>query len=59
MWAGRPLQRAERLGFADRKARHVIVFASSRTDIPAFYAAWFMARLREPDCRLIDRREAE
>jgi hypothetical protein len=50
MWAGRGLQRAEPLGFADLKAVRVIVSASYRTDIPAFYADWFVARLRAGFC---------
>jgi hypothetical protein len=58
MWAGRGLQPAEPRGFADRKAIRVIVSASYRTDIPAFYADWFMARPRVPDYRVVDRREA-
>ena len=28
----------------------MIVSASYRTDIPAFYADWFLARLREGSC---------
>jgi hypothetical protein len=50
MWRGRGLQRAAPRGFADRKAASLIVSASYRTDIPAFYAAWFMARLRAGFC---------
>src|SRR5947209_617045 len=50
MWAGRGLQRAEPLGFADRRPVRVIVSASYRTDIPAFYPAWFMTRLRAGFC---------
>ena len=30
----------------------MIVSASYRTDIPAFYARWFLARLREGRCRV-------
>jgi uncharacterized protein DUF1848 len=32
----------------------VIVSASYRTDIPAFYAAWFMARLQAEFCRVVN-----
>jgi hypothetical protein len=32
----------------------VIISASYRTDIPAFYSAWFMNRLREGYCRVIN-----
>ena len=59
MWAGRGLQRAEPRGFADRKSLSVIASASYRTDIPAFYAGWFMARLRQPTCRPASRRETD
>jgi len=59
MWRGGGLQRAEPRGFADRRAVRVIVSASYRTDIPAFYAAWFMARLRRPTCRPASRREVD
>src|SRR4051812_49265124 len=52
MWGGRGLQRAGPPGFADRRAVFVIVSASYRTDIPAFYAAWFMARLRAGFCAI-------
>jgi hypothetical protein len=37
----------------------VIVSASYRTDIPAFYESWFLARLREPDRGLADRLAAQ
>jgi hypothetical protein len=32
----------------------VIVSASYRTDIPAFYGAWFLERLRQGSCRVIN-----
>src|ERR1700687_1419433 len=35
-----------------RGARSLIVSASYRTDIPAFYAGWFLARLRAGYCRV-------
>src|ERR1700687_2730387 len=35
-----------------RGARSLIVSASYRTDIPAFYASWFLGRLRAGFCRV-------
>jgi hypothetical protein len=32
----------------------VIVSASYRADIPAFYAPWFLARLRAGCCRVVN-----
>lgn len=59
MWRGKGLQRAGPRGFADRKSRRVIVSATCRTDIPAFYAIWLIARRGEPGHRLVDRGETE
>ena len=50
MWGRRGLQRPEPRGFADRRAVRVIISASYRSDIPAFYAGWFMARLQAGFC---------
>jgi len=33
---------------------HVIISASRRTDIPAFYSAWFMNRIREGSCLVVN-----
>ncbi len=42
----------ERTGRARAKGRHVIVSASFRTDIPAFYGRWFINRLRAGACEV-------
>ncbi len=35
-------------------ARPMIISASYKTDIPAFYGDWFMARLKAGDCRVVN-----
>src|ERR1700730_15884582 len=54
MWAGRRLQPAAGQGRRRIEARCVIVSASYRTDIPAFYARWFLARLAAGYCRVVN-----
>jgi Domain of unknown function (DUF1848) len=54
MWRGRRLQPDRARGFAWERRLPVIVSASYRTDIPAFYAAWFLARLRAGYCRVVN-----
>ena len=53
VWGARRLQPAARLSFREqRTAFRVIVSASYRTDIPAFYAGWLLRRLRAGYCRV-------
>ena len=52
MWGGRRLQPAADCGWVGEEDVHVIVSASYRTDIPAFYAAWFRRRLKAGFCRV-------
>ena len=33
---------------------NLIISASRRTDIPAFFAQWFMARIREGSCETVN-----
>jgi hypothetical protein len=52
MWAAAGLQRLGGCQFRIPEAMRVIVSASYRTDIPAFYADWLIARLRAGTCRV-------
>ena len=52
MWRAAWLQPAAGLSFATEGVLRVIVSASYRTDIPAFYADWFMRRLAAGYCRV-------
>jgi len=54
MWRVRRLQPDRARGFAWERRLPVIVSASYRTDIPAFYAGWFLARLRVGYCRVVN-----
>ena len=52
MWEAGGCNRRPLSGFASQGHLGVIVSASYRTDIPAFYAAWFLNRLRAGYCRV-------
>jgi hypothetical protein len=52
MWRAGQLQPEPAPGLPLESTVPVIVSASYRTDIPAFYAAWFLARLRAGYCRV-------
>jgi Domain of unknown function (DUF1848) len=54
MWRVRRLQPERARGFTWERRVPVIVSASYRTDIPAFYAGWFLARLRAGYCRVVN-----
>ena len=52
MWRAGQLQPEPAPGLGLESTVPVIVSASYRTDIPAFYAAWFLARLKAGYCRV-------
>jgi hypothetical protein len=52
VWEAGGCNRRPLSGFASQGHLGVIVSASYRTDIPAFYAAWFLNRLRAGYCRV-------
>jgi hypothetical protein len=52
MWRAGKLQPEPAPGLRLESPVPVIVSASYRTDIPAFYASWFLARLRAGYCRV-------
>jgi len=52
MWRAGQLQPEPAPGLGLESTVPVIVSASYRTDIPAFYASWFLARLRAGYCRV-------
>ena len=52
MWRVSELQPAPARSFRIERPVRLIISASYRTDIPAFYAQWFVARLRTGYCRV-------
>src|SRR6266566_3113532 len=53
MWGAGGLQPQPARGLRIGRAVFVIVSASYRTDIPAFYSGWFLARLKAGYCRVV------